>query len=78
MKNLILNFAQTISHTLNLAMEKDPKVLCFGLGVTDPKEVFNTEGLLQKFGADRVFDVPCSENAITGIGIGASLRDLDL
>lgn len=75
MKKKEISFANAISHSLELAMEKDPKVLCFGLGVTDPKEVFGTtSGLLEKFGTDRVFDVPCSENTITGIGIGASFR----
>jgi pyruvate dehydrogenase E1 component beta subunit len=33
-------------------------------------------GLQEKFGDDRVFDMPTSENAMTGIGIGASLYGL--
>ena len=38
-------------------MLKDPKVLCYGLGVTDPKAVFGTTtGLEKEFGTDRVFD----------------------
>ena len=46
----------------------------FWFGVTDPKRIFGTtKGLLENFGEERVFDVPCSENALTGIGIGASM-----
>jgi pyruvate dehydrogenase E1 component beta subunit len=45
------------------------------LGVTDPKGVFGTTtGLEEKFGSNRVFDMPTSENAMTGIGIGVSLN----
>jgi pyruvate dehydrogenase E1 component beta subunit len=67
-------FAEAINEALNLAMELDPNVVCYGLGVDDPKGVFGTTlGLQQKFGSDRVFDMPTSENAMTGIGIGAAL-----
>lgn len=70
-----LTYAAAINEALHQAMDKDPKVLCYGLGVTDPKHVFGTtEKLEEKFGSDRVFDIPCSENAITGISVGAALR----
>lgn len=56
------------------AMEADPKVIVMGLGVPDPKGIFGTTiGLQKKFGAQRVFDIPCSENAITGVAIGCAL-----
>jgi pyruvate/2-oxoglutarate/acetoin dehydrogenase E1 component len=29
--------------------------------------------LVERFGSQRVFDVPTSENALTGIGLGLSL-----
>ena len=34
----------------------------------------NFLNLEKKFGKNRVFDIPCSENAITGVSIGASLN----
>ena len=41
------------------------------MGVSDPKEIFDTTiNLQKKFGAHRVFDIPNSENALTGMGIG--------
>jgi pyruvate dehydrogenase E1 component beta subunit len=52
-------------------------VICTGLGVTDPGAVFGTTaGLLAEFGPDRVFDGPTSENAMTGVGVGAALAGL--
>ena len=45
-----------------------------GLGVPDPTGIFGTtQGLVEKFGAKRVFDVPLSENALTGIALGAAI-----
>lgn len=56
------------------AMAADPAVIVMGLGVPDPKGIFGTTlGLQEEFGAERVFDIPCSENAVTGIAIGAAL-----
>jgi pyruvate dehydrogenase E1 component beta subunit len=67
-------FAEAIHDALSVAMELDPSVICYGLGVNDPKGVFGTTlGLETKFGPERVFDMPTSENAMTGIGIGAAL-----
>jgi len=70
-----LTFATAINDALHIAMQKDQKMLCYGLGVTDPKNVFSTtKNLKDKFGPDRVFDIPTSENAITGISIGSALN----
>lgn len=56
------------------AMAAYPGVIVMGLGVPDPKGVFGTTvGLQEEFGKSRVFDIPCSENAITGVAIGAAL-----
>lgn len=73
----IINFAKAVNEALRVAMEKDDKVITFGLGVDDPKCIFGTTvGLKEKFGSDRVFDMPVSENAMTGIAIGASLNGI--
>jgi len=69
-----INGAQAINKAIYDSMLKSKKVLCFGLGVTDPKGVFGTTlGLENKFGRKRVFDTPTSENAMTGVGIGLSI-----
>lgn len=67
-------FAVGINEAIRQSMEDDQRVICFGLGVPDPKGIFGTTlGIQETFGAERVFDTPTSENAMTGIGIGASL-----
>jgi len=71
------NFATAINDALHQAMEMDPAVICYGLGVTDPKAVFGTTANLeQRFGSDRVFDMPTSENAMTGVAVGAALNGI--
>lgn len=71
------NFAAAINEALHQAMETDPMVICYGLGVTDPKAVFGTTANLeQRFGSQRVFDMPTSENAMTGVAIGAALNGI--
>jgi len=61
---------------IDFSMKKNSNMVTFGLGVTDPKGIFgSTLGLEKKYGKDRVFDVPASENALTGIGIGLSLSN---
>ena len=55
-------------------MEKDKTIYIMGLGVPDPKGVFgSTVGLQNKFGNDRVMDMPTSENAMTGVIIGSAI-----
>jgi len=74
--NKFTTYAEEINNALHYSLKKDGNLLCFGLGVTDPKGVFGTTlNLEKKFGSKRVFDVPCSENAITGVSIGASLNN---
>ena len=71
------NFATAINEALHQALELDPNVICFGLGVTDPKSIFGTTAnLAQRFGPERVFDMPTSENAMTGVAIGAALNGI--
>lgn len=72
-----ITFAQAINKAFHDELESDPTTLIFGLGVADPKGVFGTTtGLQTKFGKDRVFDIPLSENAMTGVALGMSLSNL--
>ena len=73
----LLTFAQAINEAFVQTMEMDKSVICYGLGVDDPKGVFGTTlGLKEKFGGNRVFDMPASENGMTGVAIGASLNGI--
>lgn len=73
----ILTFAKAVNEGIAEAMSQDVSVICYGLGVDDPKGVFGTTlGLQNRFGKDRVFDMPTSENGMLGVGIGASLNGI--
>jgi len=72
-----INFATAINEAIAEAMQLDDSVICYGLGVTDPKSVFGTtDNLEERFGPMRVFDMPTSENAMTGVAIGAALNGI--
>ena len=76
-KQPLTTFRDGIRMALHDAMAADSSVICIGLGVTDPGAVFGTTtGLLDEFGPDRVFDGPTSENAMTGVGVGAAIAGL--
>ena len=69
-----MNFCEAINQALHLAMAMDKKVICYGLGIDDPMRIFGTtKELSEKFGKDRVFDVPTSENSLIGIGTGLAI-----
>ncbi len=73
----LLTHAQAIREALEQVMEKDSSVILIGEGVPDPKGIFGTTlGLQQKFGPERVMDMPVSENGMTGVCIGAAITGL--
>ena len=70
-----ITFAKAINIALHEVMIENQNSVCMGLGINDPKRIFNTtEGLLEKFGEQRVIEPPTSENALTGISFGMSLQ----
>lgn len=72
-----ISYVQAINEALHQQMEKDPRVILIGQGVTSPWYVGNTTlGLIDRFGAERVIDTPVSENGITGIAVGAALSGM--
>jgi pyruvate dehydrogenase E1 component beta subunit len=65
---------EAIHDAIDLSMAADPAVYIMGLGVPDPKGVFGTTlGLLQKYGSQRVLDMPTAENGMTGVALGSAL-----
>lgn len=68
-------FVEAVNEALTVAMAADPRVLFFGLGATDPRRMFGSSaGLVERFGPDRVFDMPTAENGMTGVAVGAALQ----
>ncbi len=77
MAERIISYAQAIQEATAQEMERDDSVFVFGLGVDDFKGIYGTtKGLLEKFGPGRLFDTPLSEDAMTGVAIGAALNGL--
>src|SRR5271154_3611339 len=72
-----LSYVEAVREATALEMERDPSVVLFGLDVDDPKAIQGTtRGLVERFGAERVFGTPLSEDAMTGAAIGMALAGL--
>jgi pyruvate/2-oxoglutarate/acetoin dehydrogenase E1 component len=68
-----ITYLEAIRQGLVEEMERDPTVFCLGEDVGTYGGAFKvTEGLLQRFGEDRVLDTPVSEAAIVGAAAGAA------
>ena len=71
----------TLVEAVNLALARsladDPEVVVLGQDVGRDGGVFRaTLGLLEKFGPERVIDMPLAENLIVGMGIGMAVEGL--
>ena len=72
-----ITYCQAIAEAMETALEADGRTRLFGQGVTDKAGTYGTtRGLGERFGADRVFDVPTAEQIITGLAVGMSLGGL--
>jgi len=72
-----LNMVQAINQALGDEMARDDRVLLLGEDVGRDGGVFRvTEGLLERFGSERVLDTPLSESAIMGAAIGMAAYGL--
>lgn len=68
-----LQYWQAIQRAHDEEMARDPLVICMGEDIAVVGGTYKaTQGLLDKYGAERVIDTPISENGYTGVGIGAS------
>ena len=72
-----MTVVQALNAALARAMADDDRVIVLGEDVGVDGGVFRvTEGLLERFGADRVLDTPLAETAIAGVAIGAAAQGL--
>jgi pyruvate dehydrogenase E1 component beta subunit len=72
-----LTYWEAVFDATRSEMARDPNVFVMGQGVDDPRGMFGTTlGLHKEFGAERSFDVPLAEDAMTGIGVGAALMGM--
>lgn len=72
-----LTIARAMSEAIADEMERDPSVLVMGEDIAKLGGVFGTtQGLLARFGPDRVRDTPISETAFIGAGVGMAASGL--
>jgi len=72
--NRTITYAQALYEATHQEMVRDSSVFVFGLNVDDARGLYGTTlDLHKEFGPERNFDTPLSEDAMTGVAIGAAL-----
>ena len=72
-----LTLVEAVRLALARAMSEDPSVIVFGEDVARDGGVFRaTDGLLDRFGPERVFDTPLAEGAIAGVAVGLAAQGM--
>ena len=70
-----LTLVEAVRAALARAMSEDEDVIVLGEDVGVDGGVFRaTDGLLERFGPDRVLDTPISESLFVGLGVGLAAR----
>lgn len=73
----ILTCWEALLEATDQEMAANAKVLVLGIGVDDFKGTYGTTlGLHHKYGAERCFDTPLSEDGMTGAAIGMAMAGL--
>ncbi|MBI5447560.1 MAG: alpha-ketoacid dehydrogenase subunit beta [Gammaproteobacteria bacterium] len=72
-----ITLLEAVNQALAYEMQRDENVIVLGEDVGTNGGVFRaTQGLLQKFGAERVWDTPLAESMIAGMSIGMASQGL--
>jgi pyruvate dehydrogenase E1 component beta subunit len=72
-----MTMVQAINQALAQEMERDERYVLFGEDVGRDGGVFRvTEGLVDKFGPERIIDTPLAESAAVGVAIGMTALGL--
>ena len=72
-----LTYAEAIREAHAQLLAADPRVFVIGQGLWSPWYAGSSlEDLDKEFGKDRILDSPVSENAITGLAVGAALAGM--
>ncbi|HEY4439061.1 MAG TPA: pyruvate dehydrogenase complex E1 component subunit beta [Candidatus Elarobacter sp.] len=72
-----LSVIEAVREALTEEMARDPRIVVMGEDVARLGGVFRaTEGLLDRYGAERVIDMPMAETGIAGIAVGMAMRGL--
>jgi len=70
----VITYREAIRHALSEEIERDPNVVVMGEEVAQFNGAYKvTEGMLAKYGPQRIVDTPISEAGFIGMGVGASM-----
>lgn len=70
----IIRYQDALLEAQSQLLAADSRTYILGLSTPAPTGVFGTtKGLVEKFGPDRVIDMPASENGMTGVALGTAL-----
>ncbi len=70
-------FVDAIADALDQSLTKYPDLILMGQDIADYGGVFKiTEGMMEKYGKDRIRNTPLCESAIVGAGLGLSIKKM--
>ena len=70
-------FREVIRDAMSEEMRRDPKVFLMGEEVAQYNGAYKaSQGMLDEFGSERVFDTPISELGFAGLGVGSAMNGL--
>jgi pyruvate dehydrogenase E1 component beta subunit len=73
----IMTYREALNRAMVEEMHRDPKVFLMGEEVGHYQGAYKvSQGMLDKFGEERVIDTPISENGFAGVGVGAAMIGL--
>lgn len=72
-----ITYRQALNEALAEELERDSSVFLMGEEVAEYNGAYKvSQGLLDRFGPDRIIDTPISENGFAGMGVGAAMVGL--
>ena len=72
-----ITYREALNQALSEEIERDENVVLLGEEVAQFKGSYKvSEGLLEKFGSDKIVDTPISEAAFSGLAVGAAMMGM--
>ncbi len=72
-----IQFREALREAMSEEMRRDPNVFLMGEEVAEYNGAYKvSQGMLDEFGPDRVYDTPISEMGFAGLGVGAAMNGL--
>jgi pyruvate dehydrogenase E1 component beta subunit len=73
----VIQYREALNQAMSEEMERDDRVFLMGEEVAEYQGAYKvSQGMLDRFGPQRIVDSPISENGFAGIGIGAAMVGL--